>query len=335
MSLDDFEEGAKRKIPGRTFAYFHSAADDLRSVRTNKLDWEKVSLRPRVLRNVAHVNMRCTVMGQRSRLPIFIAPAARAKMAHEDGELCLARGAARKGIPYCVSSYSSVGHDELAACVVEEKRGEEGCLFFQLYVQKTKEATEGLIKMAKDLGFNALAVTVDTNVIGKREEDERYNAQLSIGSGEVVPPATAIPTSSRHDKDLPILRGVHSSTLNWEDLVWIRQAWGSQPIVLKGIQTAEDAYLASRADVDGIYLSNHGGRQVDDAPSAIRTLLEIRRFCPQVLRKVDVYLDGGVRRGSDIIKALCLGAKGVGIGRPFMYSLAYGTEGVERAVQSM
>jgi L-lactate dehydrogenase (cytochrome) len=127
MNLNDFESAAEKMVPPRAYAYFHSAADDLRSLRNNKLDWEKVTLRPRVLRNVARVNMGCTMMGQRSRLPIFIAPAARARMAHDDGELCLARGAARRGIPYCVSCYSSVAHEDLISCVKEEKKGEGGC----------------------------------------------------------------------------------------------------------------------------------------------------------------------------------------------------------------
>jgi L-lactate dehydrogenase (cytochrome) len=124
--------------------------------------------------------------------------------------------------------------------------------------------------------------------------------------------------------------------LDWEDLKWIREAWaGTGPVVLKGIQTAEDAKRAAEIGVDGIYLSNHGGRQIDYGPSSIRTLLEIRTFCPEILSKVEIYLDGGIRRGADVLKALCLGATAVSLGRPFMYALgAYGSEGVVKAIQS-
>lgn len=335
MNLNDFESAAEKMVPPRAYAYFHSAADDLRSLRNNKLDWEKVTLRPRVLRNVARVNMGCTMMGQRSRLPIFIAPAARARMAHDDGELCLARGAARRGIPYCVSSYSSVAHEDLISCVKEEKKGEGGCLFFQLYIQKTRAATEALIKMARDLGFEALVVTVDTPIVGKREEDERFVAQVAIDAGEDL--ASSVATNpALSGENAPILRGVHSATFSWDDLKWVRQVWGPKPMVLKGIQTAEDALFATGVGVEGIYLSNHGGRQIDDGPSSIRTLLEIHKFCPEVLQKVEIYLDGSVRRGTDVLKALCLGAKGIAIGRTFMYALGtHGTQGVEKAIQSL
>ena len=125
-------------------------------------------------------------------------------------------------------------------------------------------------------------------------------------------------------------------TFGRSDIPWLRDIWGaaSGPVILKGIQTAEDALLAYQAGVDGIYLSNHGGRQLDHAPSSIRTLLEIRKFCPEIVGKMEIYMDGGVRRGTDVVKALCLGATAVGLGRPFLYALSgYGTEGVERGIQ--
>lgn len=329
MNLDDIERAARRVLSRKAWTYFNSAADSLESLRRNKEDWKMISFRPRILRNVARVSMERKIMGQTSRLPFFIAPAAMAKLAHEDGELCLARGAVRHNIPYCMSTYSSVSHEEIAACFLGQSTG---CLFFQLYIAKSKERTLELIAIARKLGFKALVVTVDTPVVGKREEDERYQAEIDYEAGVEIP-RTQDPAAVT---DAPILRGAHSSTFEWNDLEWVRQAWGgSGPVILKGIQTAEDAKQASLTGVDGIYLSNHGGRQIDYGPSSIQTLLEIRKFFPEVLQKIDIYMDGGIRRGADIVKALCLGATAVALGRPFMYALgAYGTEGVVKAIQS-
>lgn len=224
-----------------------------------------------------------------------------------------------------------MAHEDVAECM---RQGTGGSLFFQLYVSRSKDRTLELIDLAKSLGCKALVITVDTPVIGKREEDERYKAEVEYEDGE-VPTIDARFLDGAKDVEMPILRGVHSSTLDWEDLKWIRQAWaGTGPMVLKGIQTVEDAKQAADIGIEAIYLSNHGGRQLDCAPSSIRTLLEIRRFCPEILTKVEIYLDGGVRRGTDILKALCLGATAVSLGRPFMYGLgAYGTEGVLKIIQ--
>ena len=338
MNLDDFETSAEKLIHKRAWTYIHSAADGLGSFKTNQSDWAKVSFRPRVLRDVTRVDMSRTVMSHRSSLPFFIAPAAMAKLAHPDGELCLARGAAHHNIPYCVSTYSSVSHEDLAAELQTYDKRIGGCLMFQLYVAHQKEQTLRLIAMARDLGFKALVITVDTPVIGKREEDERYKAELDLeaGSGDSsdLPNASNIHLPTAEER--PVLRGVHSSSLNWDDLQWIRKAWGNTgPVMIKGVQSAEDAKRAYDLGLDGIYLSNHGGRQIDDGPSSIRTLLEIRRFCPEILSSgMQIYMDGGCRRGADIVKALALGATAVGMGRPFLYALgAYGTEGVIRAIQ--
>ena len=337
MCLDDIETAGSKIIDRRSWAYFHSAGDSLHSFRNNRDDWEKVTFRPRVLRNVARADMRQKIMGFDSNLPFFIAPAAMARLAHPDGELCNARGAARFNIPYCVSTFSSVSHEDLARCLKEEGKG--GCLFFQLYVPKTRDRCVELIQTAQDLGFKALVITVDTPVVGKREEDERFKAELEYESGEPAQTATELvrTRNPNADNEAPVLRGANSSfTLNWDDLVWIRKAWGSTgPVALKGIQTAEDAKMAYDAGIECIYLSNHGGRQLDSAPSAIRTLLEIHRFCPEIIGNIEIVLDGGVRRGTDILKSIALGASSIAMGRPFMYALgAYGTEGVLKTIQS-
>lgn len=333
MNLDDMERAAKRVISERAWSYFHSAADSLTSWTTNRDDWSKVSFRPRVLRNVTRVNMKTTIMGQKSNLPFFISPAAMAKLGHPDGELCNAAGAGIMGIPYCTSTFTSVPHEDLAAMIASKKAG---CLFFQLYVSKAKPHTLELIALARKLAFKALVITVDTPVIGKREEDERYKAEVDYASGDAPSGfSTAIlPDESGPSNEPPILRGVTSSSLNWEDLPWIREAWANTgPVFLKGIQTAEDAKRAAELGL-GIYLSNHGGRQIDHAPSSVKTMLEIHKFCPEILGKVEIVMDGGVRRGTDVVKAACLGATAVALGRPFLYALgAYGTDGVVKAIQ--
>jgi L-lactate dehydrogenase (cytochrome) len=336
MNLDDMEIACEKFLSRAAWTYFHSAADSLGSLANNRGDWKKVTFRPRIMRDVKRVDMRRKMFGSECRLPVFIAPAARARVVHEDGELCLARGAGRAGIAYCPSTYSTVEHDELMTefqrCKAESETG-LGAMWFQLYVAKKNERTVELIEMAKRLGFTALVITVDTPVVGKREEDERFRAELSTVAGDDSQLLAWKMPQQLEGEDAPVLRGHHSTTLNWDDLKWIREAWaGTGPIALKGIQTVEDALMAAEHGIDAIYLSNHGGRQCDDAPSSIRTLVEIRKFHPSLLKKMEVYMDGGVRRGADILKALALGATGVGLGRPFMYSCAYGNQGVEKVI---
>lgn len=331
LNLTDFEKAAEQVLSKRAWTYYSSASEDLHSYRLNLTDWHRVTFRPRILRNVARVDMRRTILGNQSSLPIFIAPAALARLGHPDGELCLARGASKWDIPYGVSTASSVSAEDIASCMQEEPG--RGCLFYQLYVKKKKPETQSLIRQAKSLGFKALLVTVDTPVVGKREEDDRYKAETALEAGISVPPVAAL-SSTVSDGETPIFRGPYSSTLSWDDLRWIRQEWGGK-ICLKGVATVEDAVMACELGVESIYLSNHGGRQLDSSQSSLRTLLEIRKWHPEVFDRCEILLDGGVRRGNDVIKALCLGATAVGIGRPFMYALgAYGTEGVSKAIQS-
>lgn len=331
QSLDDIRITAEAKLPARARKYFGSGAETMDSVKRNRRHWTAISFHPRVLRDVSTVSMRCLVMGSPSSLPIFIAPAAAAKLGHPEGELCLARGAARMAIPQCVCTYSSVSNEDIVDCFKNEPLRRGGALFFQLYVPKIKKDAELLIHRAKSLGFQALIITVDSPVIGKRDDDDRLKARNEYQAG------IKIQCFGEHlpGEEAATLRGVHCSNMEWGDLEWIRKLWGPKPIVLKGIQSAEDAYEATKYGVDGVYLSNHGGRQLDFAPTSVQTLLEIKARYPQVFGKLDVYVDGGVSRGSDVVKALCLGARAVGIGRGFMYALsAYGTDGVLRAIES-
>ncbi|KAK4938695.1 hypothetical protein LTR10_020878 [Elasticomyces elasticus] len=336
VNLFDFEEVARSRLSTRAWIYYSSSSEDSLTFSSNRQDWQSLGFRPRVMRNVHTVRTNRAMLGHRSTLPIFIAPAALARLGHPDGELCLARGAVRWNIPYAVSTASSTSFEDLANCVQsEQKKQPGGTLWFQLYVKKERSETEALIHQARSLGYSALLVTVDTAAVAPREEDDRYKLELAAQSGD---PVTEMFTAKvLTEGEQPAYRAPYSVKLKWRDLEWIRAAWNNAgPIALKGIATAEDALLACNAGIDCIYLSNHGGRQLDGSPSALRTLLEIRQSCPLVLERCAILLDGGVRRGSDVIKALCLGAAGVGLGRPFMFALsAYGTEGVLRAIQMM
>ncbi|KAJ9144127.1 Cytochrome b2 [Pleurostoma richardsiae] len=334
VSLADLEQVARVKLSPMALAYYSTAAETHGAFDHNHRDWRRIGLRPRVLRNVTKVTMRTRIMaskdkGPNSSLPIFISPAAAAGLGHPDGERCLARGAARMDIPQCVCTAASVPPRQIMAAFRADPLRRGGVLFFQLYVPKVKRNAAKLIAMAKAAGFEALIVTVDTPVIGKRDADDRFRRPADVPQdGELLPPLPG-------DEPGP-LRGYHDTTLVWEDLDWIRSLWGAdKPIIVKGIQTVEDALQATRhGAVDAIYLSNHGGRQLDHAPSAVQTLLAIREQHPEILEQTEIYLDGGVRRGTDVVKALCLGARAVGLGRGFLYALsAYGTDGVVRAIQ--
>jgi L-lactate dehydrogenase (cytochrome) len=202
--------------------------------------------------------------------------------------------------------------------------------FFQLYVNKDRKKSAQVLSLANSLGMKAIFVTVDAAARGKRESDERLQADTNV-----INPVTG--ERAKHDKKgggLTRLMGSYiDQSLNWNDLEWIRRCT-DLPIVLKGVTCAEDAKLAMRHGVDGILLSNHGGRNLDFTPPSILLLLEMHKNCPEVFDKMEVYVDGGIRRGGDILKALCLGAKAVGMGRTFLYALNYGTEGAEHLVDS-
>ncbi|KAL3474451.1 cytochrome B2 [Aspergillus californicus] len=311
VSLNDFEQAAKRVLGERAWIYYSSSAGTTGSFARNLTDWANVTFR------------HC------SAAPFFIAPCALARLGHVDGERCLVRGAARFNIPYAVSNASSVGASDLAQCLRDEMAG--GCLFFQLYVKKNPAETRRTIQEAKSLGYRALMVTVDTAAVGKRDEDNRFKSRRALNTNPTAQPVVG-PDGTQGSS---VSQQPYSSTLSWTDLRWIAQEWGEAGrLCLKGITTVEDARLAAEMGYTVLYLSNHGGRQLDGAPSALHTLLEIRRHGPELIQRCEILVDGGVRRGEDVLKALALGATAVGLGRPFMYALStHGAEGVYRAMQ--
>jgi len=339
--LSDFEAAAKSTLPTKSWVYASSSANSTQSLATNIEDWSRVQFRPRVLRNVEDVDCQSRILGTKSRFPFYVTTMGSLGSIHPEGEFEMARGACSAGMQMLLSTHSSRTTEAIYERFVEEKRKVKDCeseIHFQLYVPTDKQACLDLIGRAKKCGFKSMWVTVDTPVLGKRTADRYLQAQEALDVGleeeEVKPaaeldaPAALTPIGGR-----PVPGGLSPKT-TWEDLKWMKEAWGG-PMVLKGIQTAEDARLAVQYGMDGIVLSNHGGRQAHTAPSALMTLCEIRTYAPEVLGRLEIFVDGGLRDGADVLKALCMGATAVGVGRPFLYALAaYGSKGVERCVDS-
>ncbi|CAK7203611.1 hypothetical protein SEUCBS139899_006348 [Sporothrix eucalyptigena] len=332
VRLADFEPIARAAISRQAYTYISSAADTLQSHHDNLAQWSKITFIPRVLRDVSASAMdtSTSILGQPCALPFFIAATGLASLTHPDGERALATAAALRGIHFSPSTYSSIPHHEVAQAhrqTLQKISFTNSSLFFQLYVHNGRDKTLQLIRDAREAGYGGLLVTVDTPCVGNRDEDRRLKIEdeVALGAAQPVNSDKVVPGSNS---------GQLARSLTWADLAWIREAWGhDRPLALKGIQSAEDARLAADAGVTAVYLSNHGGRQLHSAPSCLATLLRIRQQCPEILDLCEVVVDGGCLRGGDVLKAICLGAKAVGLGRPLLYALgAYGMEGVLKAI---
>ncbi|GKT96567.1 cytochrome B2 [Colletotrichum tofieldiae] len=317
INVDDFEKVAETYLSPMGWAYYSSGAEDEQSLHDSRRVFRKLALRPRILRNVDSISMTTTILGLPSSLPFYISPTGQAK----SRDVAL-KGGGKEGILYCMPTKPSASIESIFRARV----GETQPLLFQLYVDRSREKAQATIRKAEGLGARAIFVTVDSPVIGKRERDER----LTIGSEPFSEPSGVAKTTAS---------GLLNAGLTWDDLTWIRETT-SLPIVIKGIQSVEDALIAYENGVNGVVLSNHGGRSQDTAQAPILTLLEIRRYAPYLVApetktKFQIFVDGGIRRGTDILKALALGASAVGIGRPFLYSMTagYGEGGVRRLVQ--
>ena len=342
MRASDFEAAARHILSRKSWVYVSSSANAGLSLKGNLDDWSRLNFRPRVLRNVENVDMRSSILGHATPYPFYVSPMGSLGMSHSAAEPELMKGIVRKGIHGVVSTASTKPPDAIMQSFVDQQQRYDNAspskLFFQYYMPPERSKAVELLLLAKKVGYKGLWITVDLPVLGKRTEDKRLQAEevLSFDTGEGAAP------SDNAAEDNPFSPGVGGRVIatqikgqvTWDDLKWIRQSWEG-PIVLKGIQCAEDAKLAMEHGLDGILLSNHGGRQLHTAPSALMTLLEIRTYCPEVLQRIEVYVDGGLRDGADVLKAICLGAKSVGVGRPFFYALAaYGAAGVEKCIDS-
>ncbi|KAJ3477832.1 hypothetical protein NLI96_g10195 [Meripilus lineatus] len=328
INLHDFEVVARTVLPEKAWAYYSSASDDEITLRENRMAYQRVWFRPRILRNVDQVDWSTSILGVKSSLPVYISATALGKLGHPDGEICLTRAAAKHGVIQMIATLASCSFDDIIDAAAP---GQE--FFLQLYVNRDREITRKYVQHAEQRGVKGLFITVDAPQLGRREKDMRMKFVGDDAGAEV---------QKGHEvkKDQGVARAISSfidPTLSWKDIPWFRKIT-RMPIILKGIATAEDAILAYESGVQGIVLSNHGGRQLDTSRSGIEVLVEVvsalrlRGYFPSP--NFEIYVDGGVRRASDVLKAIALGAKAVGVGRPFLYAFcAYGQDGVERAIQ--
>ncbi|KAI0833074.1 FMN-dependent dehydrogenase-domain-containing protein [Hypoxylon sp. FL0890] len=335
INARDFELAAETSFSPKAWAFVSSAATDCLTKERNGAAYNDTVLRPRVLRDVRNVDISTTMLGHRVKAPIFCAPTSMGRIFHPEGERELGRGCQRMGIPQCVSTSCSYPLPEVMDAVEEEHKAVSGSgsslipVFFQLYVDKDRRKSERLLQMVRERGVKAVFLTIDAPVIGKREADERVRSDESL----TAPMSGAQAKNDKKGGALGRLMGSFiDASLTWEDISWLRKHAPGLPIVLKGVQTAMDAVKAMEVGVDAIYITNHGGRSLDTAPATILVLLELQKCCPQIFDKMEVYIDGGITRGTDIFKALCLGARAVGIGRGMLFALNYGKEGIEQFI---
>ncbi|KAL3477968.1 putative mitochondrial cytochrome b2 [Aspergillus californicus] len=318
LNMDDIEQLATKKVSKKAWAYYYSAADDKITKHFNTEVYRSIMLRPRVFVDCTKCDLDISVLGHKLGLPIFVAPAAMARLGNPAGEAGIAKACRSFGAMQIISNNASMTPEQIV-----ENAASDQIFGWQLYVQTDRKKSEvQLARINRLKAIKFVVLTLDAPVPGKREDDERGNAAAGAGQGE-------------GGVGKQLFQGT-DPTLTWRDtLPWLAKHT-DLPIILKGLQTHEDAYIASLhgPQIKGIILSNHGGRALDTAPPAVHTLLEIRKYCPEVFDKIDVYVDGGIRRGTDIVKALCLGAKAVGIGRPALWGLgAGGVDGVKRTLQ--
>jgi isopentenyl diphosphate isomerase/L-lactate dehydrogenase-like FMN-dependent dehydrogenase len=298
VNVRDYERLADEKLDANAHAYLMGGADDEVTLRDNMAAFDRRKLRPRVLVDVGSVSTATTVLGTEIALPVLIAPVAIQRLAHPDGEEAVARAAAAAGTIMCLSSVATCAPGDLPA----------GKCWFQVYVWRDRAKTVAAIEEAIESGFSALVLTVDVPYLGRRERDLRV--------GFTVPEQLTVQGD--------MFGEAFDATVTWSDLEWL-VAYGL-PIVVKGILTAEDAVLACQHGADAVVVSNHGGRQLDGVPASLDALEEVAEA---VGGRTEVLLDGGVRRGTDVLKALALGARAVLIGRPMLWGLAVaGEEGV-------
>ncbi|CAH0053455.1 unnamed protein product [Clonostachys solani] len=335
ISTHDFELVASKTFSPKAWAFVSSAATDLYTKQRNATTFSRIRLRPRALRDVSKVDLGTTMLGHRIRAPLFCSPVAMSKLVHEEGEKDVSRACKALGIAHCVSTSASYPLEEIASAmrahrVLDDDGGFEVPLFFQLYVDKNRENSRRLLQRARDAGAKAIFLTIDAPVPGKREADERIRSDEGLSSGMS---GVGVKNDAKGGGIGRVMGGYIDASMSWRDLAWLRSCVPGLPVVLKGVQTCEDAILAAGAGVDAIVVSNHGGRSLDTSSESVMVLLEMHRNCPEVFRSVEVYVDGGITRGTDVFKALCLGVKAVGIGRGQLYGLNYGHEGVARYIE--
>ncbi|KFO57749.1 Hydroxyacid oxidase 2 [Corvus brachyrhynchos] len=310
VCLSDFEAYAKKYLPKIAWDYFAAGADDCTTRDENILAYKRIRFRPRMLRDVSVTDIRTKILGTEISFPVGIAPTGFHQLAWPDGEKSTARAARAMNTCYIASTYSTCTLEEISAAAPG------GLRWFQLYIHRNRAASQQLVQRAEASGFQGLVLTADLPYTGKRRDDVR--------NGFCLPPHMKVKNLERAFEVCKM--SLLDPSVTWNDIYWLRSLT-HLPIIIKGILTREDAELAVRHGVQGIIVSNHGGRQLDEGPATIDALVEV---VEAVRGRVEVYVDGGIRKGSDVLKALALGAKCVFIGRPALWGLAYkGEEGLQ------
>jgi isopentenyl diphosphate isomerase/L-lactate dehydrogenase-like FMN-dependent dehydrogenase len=319
LTLDDAERLAESVIPPDAWGYIAGGAGDERTLRWNREAFSHFRLRPRVLVDVSAVSTETTVLGTPVSVPVLVAPMAFQSIAHEEGEVAMAQGAAAAGTLMCLSTVATATPADVAAGAPDAPR------WLQIYVFRDREVSDDVIAQALEVGFSALVLTADLPVYGIRHREARAGFDVPE---ETVPAIAA--ARARYAGEEHHALGLLESGLEWEYVTELRERW-NVPVIVKGLVTAEDAVLACEYGASAVVVSNHGGRQLD---GAIATLDALPEVVEAVDDRAEVYLDGGVRRGADVAMALALGARAVLVGRPAMYGLAFGgAKGVEQVLE--
>lgn len=306
LGLPDFDWAARRYLNASSYTYYRNGAAGEWSYRNNLEVFGRFRFRPRVMVDITNIesSLSTSILGHNFSAPFYISPCASAGLAHEDAEANFVKAAAAENILYIPALYATLSMDEISAAKPQNNSSEQ-VLFQQVYLDSNDTATQEIFDKAKELGSKAIVFTADSAADGNRHRADRFG----VGSQDWD---YTFQTWGYYEK----LRGM-------TDL----------PIVLKGIQSVEDVKLAVKHKVPAVILSNHGGRQLDSSPSSLEVALEVYEEDPDLFNQIEIYADGGIRYGADVLKLLALGVKAVGLGRPFMFANAYGVEGVKHAIQ--
>jgi len=349
ISLADVRRLAERRLPGGVFDYIDGGAEEERTLAGNCAAYDRVIFRPRILRDVSAVDPSTTLLGRVQPLPLALAPTGFTRIADPEGEVAVARAAARAGLPYTLSTLSTRSIEEVGAA-------SDGAKWFQVYVWRDRGLVKEMIERVAHAGYDALVLTVDTAVFGRRDRDLRRGFSLppQIGLATLVDGMRHPGWTWRFLRGGPIkfanvvgrdvgdgsdavsladyINAQFDPSLTWSDVEWMRSLWDGR-FVIKGIQTVADAVLAADLGVDAIALSNHGGRQLDSAPAPLDLVAPV---ADAVGARAEIICDGGVRKGSDIVKAVALGARACTIGRAYLYGLgAAGERGVDHVLRML
>lgn len=345
----DFRRIARRRVPTMVFDFVDGGADGELTLDANRRAFEQIVFEPRWMSDVSKIDLTTTVLGEQLSMPYLLAPAGLASVVHKDGELAVARAAAKANTIFCISTGSTYSLEEIAAAAPTAK------LWFQLYLWKSEEVVSGLIQRAKATGCRALVLTIDVPAVGKRERDLTNGMSLPprIRPSNILDAAWRVRWLSHFITGNEItfgnLRGIAAGddastvgeytsrelvdpSVTWERLDWLRRQWDG-PLVIKGVLSVNDALECVRRGADAVYVSNHGGRQLDSVSGAASALPAI---VDAVNGRAEIFVDGGVRRGEDVVKARALGATAALSGRPWFFALAAdGQDGVERMLDIM